>query len=108
MKLTLTYVEAQFAIRKLYGLANDALVEIAQEGAFPVKPVLSINMTTAMAYIDNLIRGDNKIMAIKEYRNQARVGLYEAKSVVENWDSAVRLIRERGQWATWQNGQLVA
>ena len=99
MKLTLSLVEAYEIIRKHTNAASDVVIEILLPNGNILEKSLTDGQLRGINDVEDYLRKSNKIGAIKEYRAMSGVGLWEAKSVVENWDRAKKII-EMGRLVT--------
>lgn len=100
MKLTVSYEEAQKAVRASLNLSYTVNVVISDKPRKPKTPIasktgdlnkVSQNLFQLISYIDHNVM-DSKIACIKAIRqyqfDTIEVGLKEAKDIVENWGAA--------------------
>lgn len=92
MNIKLTYEEAQQIILNFYKLNPSDKVVIGRK-----KKKLSTTNTIAQAIIDEIksldYTGDDKITAIKRFRELYYCSLYEAKWSIENFDEIVNFTK---------------
>jgi ribosomal protein L7/L12 len=98
MKVVMSYSEVRQMLIEKYSLPEGVEIDISGEG----KACREIE--EKIAEIFSLIAGNNKIAAIKLYRQVASCGLKEAKDVIENWNNAIIAIRKLDAWVIPQYG----
>lgn len=91
MKLTVSLIEAEEAVRKMLGLESTVEIVISRnlENEFARVPS---DLANLIRKVDNFMRDNQLIAAIKEVRSFKGFGLKEAKDIVEGWSKTRPLI----------------
>jgi hypothetical protein len=106
MKLELTYIEAANLIRRNLNLNPEVTVVII---GVPIVPTDDPVIPSLISDIDRMCWwGNEKIRAIKRFRETVSCGLAEAKWAVENWEEVAAWMKKNSRLpkfeGTYSNG----